>query len=238
MPTGSSTSSTLTPSARGRPCRAGTHPARSRHTPVTASLSNLDDMLRTASRARSSPCVLGPAARAPARSPGSRLAGVGATTGPARAAPLAGRRRERVDGARAAARRPRRRRGPASRALPARGRRARRRRARAGGRGDARRPTLAAVNLAAPLADGQQVVVPRRAAAAAAAAERRPPPGRRSASRRRRSSSSTSCPGIGPVTAQKIVDWRADARARSGRSTTSTTFPGSARRGSSSSASW
>ena len=65
----------------------------------------------------------------------------------------------------------------------------------------------AAINLAAPLADGMQVLVPRRRVVrrgAAAAGDRRPV----RASARRRSSSSTRCPGIGPVTAQKILDYR------------------------------
>jgi competence protein ComEA len=61
----------------------------------------------------------------------------------------------------------------------------------------------AAINLAAPLADGMQVVVPTRVAGAAGTA----PPGRVSLS----SASAAeldALPGIGPVTAQKIVDHR------------------------------
>jgi len=62
----------------------------------------------------------------------------------------------------------------------------------------------AAINLAAPLADGMQVVVPSRVAGAAGEAA----PGRVSLS-----SASVSeldaLPGIGPVTAEKIVDYRA-----------------------------
>jgi competence protein ComEA len=71
----------------------------------------------------------------------------------------------------------------------------------------------AAVNLAAPLADGMQVLIPGRVAdAAGPAAGEAPtaatPPGRVSLG------SATvqeldALPGIGPVTAQKIVDWRA-----------------------------
>ncbi len=65
----------------------------------------------------------------------------------------------------------------------------------------------AAINLAAPLADGMQVVVPRRIAAAAGG-EGTAAPGRVSLS------SATvaeldALPGVGPVTAQKIVDFRA-----------------------------
>jgi len=61
----------------------------------------------------------------------------------------------------------------------------------------------AAINLAAPLADGMQVVVPSRVAGAAGAA---------AAGRVSLSSASVAeldaLPGIGPVTAQKIVDYR------------------------------
>jgi competence protein ComEA len=63
----------------------------------------------------------------------------------------------------------------------------------------------AAINLAAPLADGMQVIVPRRVAAATAGAAA---PGRVSLS----SASAAeldALPGVGPVTAQKIVDYRA-----------------------------
>lgn len=75
------------------------------------------------------------------------------------------------------------------------------------------RADLAAVNLAAPLADGEHVLVTRR-----------PPPGAATASgvadgavaagSKVQLSSATveqldQLPGIGPVTAQKIVDWRA-----------------------------
>lgn len=63
----------------------------------------------------------------------------------------------------------------------------------------------AAINLAAPLADGMQVVVPRRAPGGGAAG---------AAAARVSLSSATAAeldglPGIGPVTAQKILDYRA-----------------------------
>ncbi len=63
----------------------------------------------------------------------------------------------------------------------------------------------AAINLAAPLADGMQVLVPRRVAGGSAA----------TAGGRVSLSSATAAeldalPGIGPVTAQKILDYRAE----------------------------
>lgn len=80
--------------------------------------------------------------------------------------------------------------------------------ARAGG--PTRRADLSAVNLAAPLADGQQVIVPRRgpggivAAGSAASA-----PGATVSLASATVEQLDELPGIGPVTAQKIVDWRA-----------------------------
>ena len=64
----------------------------------------------------------------------------------------------------------------------------------------------AAINLAAPLADGMQVLVPRRVPAGTGGAE---------AGARVSLSSATAAdldglPGIGPVTAQKILDYRAE----------------------------
>lgn len=70
---------------------------------------------------------------------------------------------------------------------------------------------LSSVNLAAPVADGEQVVVPGRGAAGVAAAS--PPAAGSSPSAPLDLNSATleqleSLPGIGPVTAQKILDFR------------------------------
>ena len=85
--------------------------------------------------------------------------------------------------------------------------------ARAGGL--SRRADRAGVNLAAPVADGQQVVVPARLPAAVAAAQGAPAGGAGSASAAGPVQLSVATveqldalPGIGPVTAQKIVDYR------------------------------
>jgi competence protein ComEA len=70
---------------------------------------------------------------------------------------------------------------------------------------------LDSVNLAAPVADGEQIVVPRRGAAGVAAAS--PPAAGSSPSAPLDLNSATleqleGLPGIGPVTAQKILDYR------------------------------
>lgn len=76
--------------------------------------------------------------------------------------------------------------------------------------GATRRADLSLVNLAAPVADGAQVVVPVRAAPAAAAASAG---GEASAQGPVHLNSATleqldALPGVGPVTAQKILDYR------------------------------
>jgi competence protein ComEA len=82
--------------------------------------------------------------------------------------------------------------------------------ARAGGA--TRKAELAQVNLAAPLADGEQVVVPGRGSAAAAAPTAAGG-GDAAASAPIQLSTATveqldSLPGVGPATAQKILDYR------------------------------
>lgn len=79
--------------------------------------------------------------------------------------------------------------------------------ARAGG--PTPRADLSAVNLAAPLVDGQQVIVPRRGPGGVQAALA----GTAAAGAKVSLANATveqldELPGIGPVTAQKIVDWR------------------------------
>ena len=136
---------------------------------------------------------------------GSRLAGAGASEGPSAVPPLA-----RVD-AEASEAAPRlfvyvvgavRRPGlfrlkEGARVADALGR--------AGG--PTRGADLTAVNLAAPLADGQQVIVPRRGPSGAAASGT-PAPGAKVSLATATVEQLDELPGIGPVTAQKIVDWR------------------------------
>ncbi len=77
--------------------------------------------------------------------------------------------------------------------------------ARAGG--GTRRADLALVNLAAPLADGVQIVVPARVVASAASSAPNQPTGPvhlNSATLEQLDE----LPGVGPVTAQKILDFR------------------------------
>jgi competence protein ComEA len=85
--------------------------------------------------------------------------------------------------------------------------------ARAGGA--TRKAELALINLAAPLADGEQVVVPSRGAGLSGSAAGTVPPTAGGALSNGPVHLSTatleqldSLPGIGPVTAQKILDYR------------------------------
>ena len=105
--------------------------------------------------------------------------------------------------------RPRRRRRPPTGPVPsADGTRVADALARAGG--PTRRADLSAVNLAAPLVDGQQVIVPRRGPAGTPAAlgRARRRPGAKVSLASATVEQLDELPGIGPVTAQKIVDWR------------------------------
>ena len=81
--------------------------------------------------------------------------------------------------------------------------------ARAGGA--VRGSDLSALNLAAPLADGTQVLVPRRADTTAPASAA-PGDGGVQGGKVHLSTATVdqldTLPGVGPVTAQKIVDWR------------------------------
>jgi len=81
--------------------------------------------------------------------------------------------------------------------------------ARAGG--TTRRADIALINLAAPVADGMQIVVPARGATGpagdAAVATGAPTAAKVSLSSATVEQLDT-LPGVGPVTAQKIVDWR------------------------------
>jgi competence protein ComEA len=82
--------------------------------------------------------------------------------------------------------------------------------------GARRRADLAALNLAAPLVDGVQVLVPARVAGAATAAPSGASGGESGAAAGPVSLSSATIeeldelPGVGPITAQKIVDYRAE----------------------------
>jgi competence protein ComEA len=84
--------------------------------------------------------------------------------------------------------------------------------------GATRRADLAALNLAAPLVDGTQVLVPTRVAAASSGAPSSPELPSPSSSTPQAKVSLASAtleqldtlPGVGPVTAQKIVDYRTE----------------------------
>lgn len=74
--------------------------------------------------------------------------------------------------------------------------------------GTTRRAEVDAVNLAAPLADGLQVVVPRRGAGGGAAGGGPPSPAAPLDLNSATAEQLDALPGIGPSTAQKIVDYR------------------------------
>jgi len=80
--------------------------------------------------------------------------------------------------------------------------------------GATRAADLTLVNLAAPLADGAQVVVPRRAPAVAVAGPAEPEAGPEAAGPVHLNTATLeqldALPGVGPVTAQKILDYRAE----------------------------
>ncbi len=138
---------------------------------------------------------------------GSRLAGVGTSQSPSSVAPLT--RVEGGDGAEAAPRLVVHVVGAVRRAglfQLREGARIADALTRAGG--PTRQADLSAVNLAAPLADGQQVVVPRRGPAGSAASGA-PIAGSKVSLGIATVEQLDELPGIGPVTAQKIVDWRA-----------------------------
>jgi competence protein ComEA len=91
--------------------------------------------------------------------------------------------------------------------------------ARAGGA--SRRANLAGLNLAAPLADGAQVLVPARVAAVAAGALEvpagsgasdlaQPGPAQKLSLSTATAEQLDELPGVGPVTAQKILDYRTE----------------------------
>ena len=79
--------------------------------------------------------------------------------------------------------------------------------------GVTRKADPAALNLAAPVADGEQVLVPARLPRAVAAAQGAPTPGVPVGPVQLSSATAEqldSLPGIGPATAQKILDYRAE----------------------------
>jgi competence protein ComEA len=74
--------------------------------------------------------------------------------------------------------------------------------------GATRRADLSLVNLAAPLADGLQVVVPRRQSGSSGAAGGSTTPGGPVHLNTATLEQLDALPGVGPVTAQKILDYR------------------------------
>ena len=74
--------------------------------------------------------------------------------------------------------------------------------------GPSRKADLTLVNLAAPVADGQQIVVPTRAAPGAAGGAAATGTAAKVSLAGATLEQLDALPGIGPVTAQKILDWR------------------------------
>ncbi len=74
--------------------------------------------------------------------------------------------------------------------------------------GPTRRADLALVNLAAPVADGQQVVVPIRTPPGAGGVGSAGPGASKVSLASATLEQLDELPGVGPVTAQKILDWR------------------------------
>lgn len=74
--------------------------------------------------------------------------------------------------------------------------------------GPTRRADLALVNLAAPVADGQQVIVPARVAPGSEGAGAAAVAGAKVSLASATLDQLDDLPGIGPVTAKKILDWR------------------------------
>jgi competence protein ComEA len=74
--------------------------------------------------------------------------------------------------------------------------------------GATRRADLSGVNLAAPLADGAQVIVPRRVPVVGGAVPSEAAPGGKVSLATATVEQLDEVPGIGPVTAERIVDWR------------------------------
>ena len=74
--------------------------------------------------------------------------------------------------------------------------------------GPTRHADLALVNLAAPVADGQQIVVPARVPQTGSAVGAAPAAAAKVSLASATLEQLDALPGIGPVTAQKILDWR------------------------------
>jgi competence protein ComEA len=74
--------------------------------------------------------------------------------------------------------------------------------------GPSRKADLTLVNLAAPVADGQQIVVPTRAAPGASGGATATGGSAKVSIASATIEELDALPGIGPVTAQKILDWR------------------------------